>query len=366
MLHACRTSVARRLLPVALFACAVLAGGPASAQMKQFRDWLAACDNLRTCSAYGFDADQGGHAYVMLTRDGAADAGLHVTIAVDVQEGSKFKVSFDDPALGGLPAEAVAGETNNDNDLKRLVISDPKAVATLVASLRKAKKLVVTRIDAPGATASDPARSEISLTGVVAAMLWMDDQQKRVGTVTALVGRGNKPATAVPAPPALPVVTAVKIPPGPKPDKAPAAAVAKARAACEDKKITEEDDATRLGADQVMYWFGCHDKSGAYNFYSALVIAERGKPVRELELKLPRELVTKDNNGVEMPINPGFDESTQTLSLFDKGRGIGDCGESSDWAWDGRAFRLIGYRQMPSCTGVAPGDWPVLYRAERK
>lgn len=362
-----RTSVARRLLPVAVFACA-LAASPASAQqMKEFRDWLAACDNTRTCTAYGFDTDPGGYAYVRLMRDGGPDAPLRVTIAVNVQEGSKFKVSFDDPALGGLPAEPTAGESNADDDLKRLVISDPKAVETLVASLRKAKKLIVTRIDAPGATASDPAVTEISLNGVVAAMLWMDDQQKRLDTVSALVRRGNKPATAVPPPP--PVVTAVKIPPGPKgskPDKAPATVIAKARAVCEDKTIHESEDATRLAADQVMYWFPCKDKSGAYNFLYALIIDQRGKPLREVEFKLPREVAATADGGVEMNMNPGFDESTQTMTLFNKGRGIADCGQASDWVWDGRGFRLIQSKQMPTCKGVAPNDWAVLYRAERK
>jgi hypothetical protein len=354
-----------RLLAVGLFACAAFAASPASAQMKEFRDWLAACDNTRSCTAFGFDADIAGYAYVQLARDGGADAALRVTIAVNVQEGSKFKVSFDDPTLGGLPAEATAGEANNDDDLRRLVIADPKTVETLVASLRKAKKLIVTRIDAPGATASDPVKTEISLTGVVAAMLWIDDQQKRVGTVTALVRRGDKPATAVPPPPARPVVTAAKVPPGPKPDKAPAAVIAKARAVCEDKKVSESEDATRLGADQVMYWFPCTGLSGAYNYFYALIIAEGGK-VREAEFKLPREIATKSDNGVETNINPGFDEATQTLSLFNKGRGIADCGQASDWVWDGRTFRLIAAKSMPTCKGVAPGDWPVLYQAERK
>jgi hypothetical protein len=361
-----RPRVARHLLAIGLIAGAAFAATSASAQMKEFRDWLAACDNTRSCTAYGFDADMGGYAYVQLTRDAGADAGLRVSIAVNVQEGSKFKVSFDDPALGGLPAEATAGASNDDDDLKRLTISDPKAIETLVASLRKAKKVIVTRIDAPGATASDPVTTEISLNGVVAAMLWMDDQQKRVGTVTALASRGDKPATAVPPPPARPVVTAAKIPPGPKPDKAPAAVIAKARALCEDKKIAEAEDATRLGADQVMYWFPCTEKSGAYNFAYALILAERGKPVREVEFKQPRELAAKDDNGVETNMNPGFDESTQTMSLFNKGRGIADCGVSSEWVWDGHAFRLIGSKSMPTCKGVAPNDWAVLYRAERK
>jgi len=325
-----RRLLARRFLAIALLAGAAIAGSPASAQqMKEFRDWLVVCDNLRTCTAYGFDTDPGGYAYVRLIRDGGADAPLRVVIAVNVQEGSKFKVTFDDPALGGLPAGATAGEGNADDDLKRLVISDPKTMDTLVASLRKAKKLIVTRIDAPGATASDPAVTEISLTGIVAAMLWIDDQQKRVGTVTALIKPGDKPAAAVPPPPAAPVVTAVKIPSGPKPDKAPAAVIAKARAVCEDKTIDEAEDATRLAADQVMYWFPCKDKSGAYNFLYALIIDQRGKPLREVEFKLPREVALTAAGGVEMNMNPGFDESTQTMTLFNKGRGIADCGQSS-------------------------------------
>jgi hypothetical protein len=302
---------------------------------------------------------------VRLSRDAGAGARLRVAIAVNLEEGAKFRVSFDDPALGGLPAEATAGEASSDDDLKRLVISDPKAVETLVASLRKAKQLIVTRIDAPGAPASDPLTTQISLTGVVAAMLWMDDQQKRIGTVTALVGRGDKPATAVPPPPARPVVTAAKIPPGPKPDKATAAVVAKARAVCEDKAIGESEDVTRLAVDQVMYWFPCKDKSGAYNYLYGLIIDQRGK-LREVEFKLPREIAASADGGVEMNMNPGFDESTQTTTLFNKGRGIADCGQSSEWAWDGRSFRMITSKQMPTCKGVAPSDWPVLYRAERK
>src|SRR5579883_284202 len=363
-----RTFLARRLLPAALIAGAALtSGGACAQQMKEFRDWLAACDNLRSCTAYGFDTDPGGYAYVRLTRDGGGDAPLRITIAVNVQEGSKFKVTCDDPALGGLPAEATAGEANQDDDLKRLVIADPKAIEILVASLRKAKKLIVTRVDAPGATASDPAVTEISLNGVVAAMLWIDDQQKRLDTVTALVKRGNKPASAVPPAPASPVVTAVKVPPkGAKDEKAPAAVIAKARSICEDKTISESEDATRLATDQVMYWFQCKDQSGAYNYLYALIIEQRGKPVRAVEFKLPHEVAATADGGVEMNMNPGFDESTQTMTLFNKGRGIADCGQASDWAWDGHGFRLIQSRQMPTCKGVAPNDWAVLYRAERK
>ena len=346
------------------FAGAIFSATPASADVKQFRDWIAACDNLRTCAAYGFGAELAGNNYIRLDRDGGADAPLRITIVVDAQKDVTFRLVFDDPGLAGLPAGPVSGEANGDDDYKRLTISGPQAVAAALASLRKAKTLVITRIDPAGAPASDPVKSEISLSGLAAALLWIDDQQKRVGTVTALIGRGDKPATAVPAVPALPVVTAAKRATGPVPKKAPAAVLAKARAVCEDKKLSEADDIARLGANEVMYSFVCANLSGAYNLFNALVIDTPGKAVRLAEFKFPRDYGATDHD--YSPINAGFDETTQALSTFNKGRGIGDCGSTSDWVWDGQAFRMIRSKAMPECHGIAETDWPTVYRAERK
>src|SRR5262249_2085427 len=147
------------------------------------------------------------------------------------------------------------------------------------------------------------------------------------------------PAAAVPAVPAAPVVPAAKGAVGPMPKKAPAAVLAQARAACEDKKIAEHDDVARLGASNVMYASACTDLSGAYSLLHPLVIDSPGKQVRLAEFKFPRDYGATDND--YSPINAGFDAATQTLSTFNKGRGIGDCGSTSDWVWDGQAFRMI-------------------------
>ena len=64
--------------------------------------------------------------------------------------------------------------------------------------------------------------------------------------------------------------------------------------------------------------------------------------------------------------NPHFDPDTMTLSSFDKGRGLGDCGTYEQWVWDGKAFRMALLKVMPHCKGIPIADWPVLYRAERK
>jgi hypothetical protein len=358
---------ARSALPKITFSITLIAAvfaSPASAEIKEFRDWTAACDNVRHCNAYGVEVGSGSSAYMRLEREGGAAAPLTITFGVDVQKASQFKLSFDDPAIAGLPSGPQSGMENDEYDGKRLVISDPAAVEAALAGLRKATALIITRVDPPGTQASDPVTSEISLSGLAAALLWIDDQQKRVGTVTALIGRGEKPASAI-APPPMPVVIAAK-PSSLKPPKAPVAILAKAQAACDStKKFTDAEDATPLSGNKVMYWFHCEGMSGAYNADFALLLAEPGKPVASVTLKVPRELGIAGDSAVPS-INPSFDAATQTLSTFDKGRGVGDCGTSSEWVWDGTAFQLLSYKTMPTCNGIPSDDWPTLFQAQRK
>jgi hypothetical protein len=343
---------------------ALLVVSPAFAEIKEFREWTAACDNVRHCNAYGVEVGSGSSAYVRLEREGGAAAPLTIAIAVDVQKASQFKLSFDDPAITGLPSGPQSGTESADYDGKRLVISDRVTVEAALAGLRKAKKLIIARIDPPGAPASDPATSEISLSGLAAALLWIDDQQKRVGTVTALIAKGDKPAAAI-APLSLPVVTAAK-PSVSTPPKPPAGMLAKAQAQCDsDKKFTGAEDATPLGGGRVMYWFHCEEASGAYNANFALLMVEPGTQVTAVILKAPQELGIGDGSVVPNT-NPSFDAATQTLSTFDKGRGIGDCGTFSEWVWNGTEFQLLTYKTMPACNGIPSDDWPTLYQARRK
>ena len=72
--------------------CLLLASLPvadAHAQHKQFKDWLAACDNLRNCHAYGFGAGAWAGAYLHLERGGAAGTLPRVTVVVEAAQGVK-------------------------------------------------------------------------------------------------------------------------------------------------------------------------------------------------------------------------------------------------------------------------------------
>ena len=67
-----------------------------------------------------------------------------------------------------------------------------------IAALRKSETLNLATVDGKW-------KADISLHGAVAALL-TDEIQGRIGTKTALIGAGDKPRTAVPDAPALPVI----------------------------------------------------------------------------------------------------------------------------------------------------------------
>jgi hypothetical protein len=357
-----------------LLACAACCNpDAAAADFKDFRDWLVVCDNLRNCSAYGFEADDPSTAYVSIERGGAPDATARITIAADVDENTKIALAFDDAALRGLPAGPIALDKGDDVAFGRVAINDQATVDALIASLRKAQTLVVQRIDPPGGQKSDPETSKISLSGAVAALLWIDEQQQRLGTATAFIRRGDRPASSIPPPPRAAVIHAARPPAGAAPRALPPAEArmltAKAKELCSGDEHARLDGTYRLSSDLSLYDFSCPDTSGAYNEASVFLIAPDGKPqaARPVKFVYPAGIPSgAAAAGDAIAINASFDQDTMTLSTFDKGRGLADCGAAEDWVWDGKTFQLVLLRKMPRCKGVASDDWPVHYHAEAK
>lgn len=359
----------RRTILLAAFA-AVISGVPAQAEIRQFRDWVAVCDNLRNCTAYGFDTEIGAGIFLKIERGGAPEAAPKVMIAVDVPEKTtQFTLAFDDANLPGLPKEKQAGTRHEDDSYARAIITDPAAVETFIASIRKAQKIVATRIDAPGAGKNDTEKSEISLSGAAAALLWIDEQQKRLDTVTALVRRGSKPASSVPPQPAAPVVVAAKPVAASAPKTIPKAVIKEAQAMCDaDDGERKTEDIHRLTGTLVLYIFHCESDSGAYNYAYNLLTASTDKPyeARPLPLVLPPSIDKRRDIPAQDMTNASFDPKTMTISTFSKGRGIGDCGSESIWVFDGKAFRMTSFKMMPDCKGVPLWEWAQLYTAVRK
>jgi hypothetical protein len=358
---------------VALAALALCAASGAQASdFKQFRDWFAACDNLRNCSAYGFDSEflGGGNSYLRLERGGAADAPVKITITAEVPKGSKFTLRFDDPDLPGLPTEPQTGEEiDGSDDARRVTVS---ATEELIHSLRKAERILVTRENPPGRTLKDDEKlSSISMSGASAALLWIDDQQKRLDTTTALIRRGAKSPGSMPPQPRPPVIVAAKPAPDAKTPKPSPDLLARARKACDGDAnsggvLAKFEEAYSLAAGLFLYSYSCPEMSGAYNMNSVYFIAPAGPPqaARIVSFRWPVQVGDAEHDGEAITAtNSSFDPQTMTLGTFSKGRGIGDCGTEENWVFDGKTFRLAKLKLMSECKGVLSEDWPLVYRA---
>lgn len=343
---------------------------PAAAQdVKNFKNWYVACDNLRDCSAYGFDVDMAGdaRAYLRVERQGAVAASVKITISVDYGDAAGYTLAFDDSSLPGLPTETLTGEEGEGGSYRRVVLTAQSPANTLIESIRKAQNIVITLRPAKGKMIDRPV-SSISLSGAVAALLWIDERQKRVDTVTAMIKRGDKPASAIPPQPEAPVIVAAKPAADKAPAKHPPALIRKGRALCGgDDPKSRLEDAYALGGGQVLYGFTCPASSGAYNFQFVFLVSPAGnaQAARAVSFRWPVKIAGFQHDGPEETItNPTFDEKTMTLSSFEKGRGIGDCGGEEQWVWDGKTFRLAQLRIMSECFGVPPDDWPAVYRTD--
>jgi len=210
----------------------------------------------------------------------------------------------------------------------------------------------------------------VSLNGAAAALLWIDEKQGRLNTPTALIRRGDRPASTVPVAPPLPTVT-----PAPAVDQAgfgdvnqrvPAALRARTEVGTCLKEsampaVSDMVMSARLDARTELWGVPCG--AGAYNVtHNWYLTGPDGRDPRPAILAGTAgpgaDPVMPDNSTV----NGAYDPKTRTLSAFAKGRGIGDCGSAQTWAWTGDRFVLTQESTMGECAGVPSDLWPVAWR----
>ncbi len=333
-------------IPVpALAVVFVLAPVVAAADTNSFKDWTVVCDNQRTCQVAGFSADDSElPAVLRLSRSG--EAGAPAKVEIDLLGETGFAGKAPALAIDGRVVMTAKAVTSRDSADFTAVLDDAQ-VGPLLGAARNGTLLSV--------RAGDKDLGQVSLAGMVAALRYVDDQQKRVGTVTAMVAKGSGPAAGVPAPPPLPIVhPAPAIAQTGLPSKPPPAVAALAhKAECDVEPGSEgKPEAFRLSADKVLWQMPCG--GGAYNFSSLFVVVDKNGRAG---------LAPLENVDDGLATNADYDPKTRILDAYDKGRGIGDCGNSSQWVWTGDAFVLSKAAVMPVCRGYG-GDWPTIFRAE--
>lgn len=334
-----RQRYAAEMIFALLLAAAVAAPQPTT--LKTFQDWTVGCDNGRACHAVALMPEHWPDGALTMSVRRGPEAGAQPVVAFELgADGNAASVSADGRRLAARLVGA-KGET-------RVAPADTAAV---IAALRSAGQLQLHGAD------GKPVGT-VSLKGASAALLYMDEEQRRIGTPTALVRRGTGAAAA--AAPALPVVTAPPVSRA-RPVALDAAALRALRVkhGCTIGEVggPEEADSAALTAGETLLLLACG--SGAYNVSYVPFIVRRGGRT---------EIAPFDHRpgwwaeeGKPILVNAAWDEKRGLLTSFSKGRGLGDCGTDSEYAWDGRAFRLVEQTEMDECRGSR--DYITTWRA---
>lgn len=308
-----------------LFAAALAA--PQPGPLKTFGDWTVGCDNGLACQAVALvpeSADRDSYLLMVLTR-GARGETIRIGFPLldHVKAGKAYAVTVDGKPI----ARAIAYGKPPENAADAVLDLDAKALATLRNGRRAA--LSGTKVSA-------------SLTGLAAALRYMDAQQAR-------------------ATPALPVVT---LPPASRraPKTLPAAkalaALPSEARTCDDPTNDLKPEASRLDAKHSLVLIAHPCGNGAYNLFStALIVDEAGRAI-------PARFDAVPSMGAEVGgalVNADWDARTRRLGVFARGRGVGDCGVTQSYAWDGTRFRLAEQMEMGECRGST--DYITTWRA---
>jgi hypothetical protein len=319
-------------------AAAAAALAPRPGHLETYKDWIVGCDNVRTCQANVLDPVDGDGDFMglVLTRDGAPKAPtvLHIFLPGEASAGSRYSLRVDGKTIAAFAAGKGLGYD--------LALTRP-----ILAALANGTKLDL--FDAKGANVGAS-----SLAGLAAALLYIDERQARVGTAGALKAVGGKPYTAVSAPPLAPLVT---VPPAsPKPPRRITVAqatrlIGEDAAVCEYATHKVEPISHRLDAGHTLVLVDFPCGNGAYNYFTGVYVLDEKGPPRAAQFDVPPGMGEPSTDSTGELTNGDWDPKTRTLGSYEKGRGLGDCGSTETYAWDGHRFRLTEQALMGECRG---------------
>jgi Protein of unknown function (DUF1176) len=335
------------MLSLLLVTAASAASAPKPGELKTFADWIVGCDNGRACQAVALMPDNEFEGTTMVIRRGAEPL-ARPSVSISIQKGQAASLAVDGKRLA-VRLQNTGREIQIDN----------RDCETLIAAMRAGKRFAV--IDASGEEIGAP-----SISGLSAALLYMDDRQHRVGTVTALARKGTKPASVMPPSPPLPVIVSPKVPRMPPRSITVAQATAligEDNAECEYSVAKVDPKAQRLDATHSLVMVDHPCGNGAYNLFSSTFVVDQAGRVTPARFDAEGGMGGDGDSG-HVLVNADWDEKTHRLSTYAKGRGLGDCGSIQSFAWDGIRFRLAEQSVMGECRGSVDyiTTWRTLVR----
>ncbi|MFN0046348.1 MAG: DUF1176 domain-containing protein [Sphingorhabdus sp.] len=341
------------LLLFSTTAIAAFGASPTPGKIATFKDWSVGCDNGLSCQAVALlpDGPWDDGLSMVITRSSGVQAPLAIEVGGFAAKANRYRVIID-----GKPIHNGAVPTGSES-------IKIEGAESLKIARAMAKGLTFQLVDGTGANLG-----KASLSGVAAALRYIDAEQGRDGSRGAVIAFGAKKAMAKKVP--YPVLRVRKIEPtNLLPDATALVALSEGSPCAAERMGSTEDTAYSLGGGaerpQALIMLNCG--AGAYNFSSGIYVGQRsnaGKWTFEPAKFDYGATGFSDDSKIPLVVNADWDATKQTISSYSKGRGLGDCGSSESWVWDGDMFRLTNAALMGECRGSL--DWIPIWRADIK
>jgi hypothetical protein len=223
----------------------------------------------------------------------------------------------------------------------------------LISALKSGKEIEVQVV-----TNDKKINSKLSLAGVVASMLFIDEVQGRVGRLDALQAKGGKPAADV-------VTRVSELDSKTQLPESVSLAWNNSFNECDEQ---EDDVISKYGGlridldeDGSLFLLPC-GTPGAYNApYIAILLDNQNNKTRDISFPI---LGASGPTTMDTAYNVNWNDKKSQLDAFFKGRGIGDCGSKQLWQWDGDGifgtFELVEERVKDDCDEKF-GDFPLIW-----
>ena len=196
----------------------------------------------------------------------------------------------------------------------------------------------------------------LSLAGLKAMLLKMDDKQGRIETPGALIAKGTKPENQVLPPIPMKTLIVPITPPTTKEDEKILAALKEfLDAEFEASQIANDTHKTerrieRLSKDKLLV--SMLIDTAAYNQTVAVWIVNDKPPYNPKPAIAGGEVYNStEESVVEVLQNKGILHSSA------RGRGMADCWFWASWAWTGKSFEKATESSSGMCRGFIGGTW---------
>ncbi|MCX8956728.1 DUF1176 domain-containing protein [Erwinia psidii] len=321
---------------------------------KVFSDWQITCNNLNYCVARNFPGDNG----LVMTIGRHAGSDDRPLLRIDY--GNAYTSE-----LGGLALKdnLLLDGRRLKPDLKHWEVQPHHLATTHAISI---DEFLAQTMEADNIQLLYSPTATISLHGLKAALLLMDEVQGRLNGMSAWVRRGNRAAGDVPPEPLTPVIVPPVHPPLPLTRVESNGLIDFGTwrvntAECSLDPQRREVSVSPLNDKKALLLVSC--EMGAYNVIDLAYEVTRTEPylVRRISLTLPFMPAGKSFKQMEL-INAHFDPESSQLVTFSKSRGLGDCGIASRWQFTAGEFVLVEYAQEQTCDAWhGSDDWPTLW-----